>query len=230
VVVDVHDRGPAWRVVRVVTFNADDMLEQAVHAAAGARDSSSSPILKVIARASQHPRHSGGRPIPVYHVHGYLPQRASAPWHEPAPDALVFTDAQYWASSASPHSYANRVMATALHDSHCVFLGTSMSDVNVLRWLAYRANEIRIDKAVQFAMRPEASVAGARRATLRALGRHYWIRTAGCDPTGFVARCMELRGIRSVTIPGWRGGALRELLSACFPEAPRPVAKRRRQT
>ena len=70
-------------------------------------------------------------------MHGYLPQRASAPWHEPAPDALVFTDAQYWASSASPHSYANRVMATALHDSHCVFVGTSMSDVNVLRWLAY---------------------------------------------------------------------------------------------
>lgn len=210
-----HARGGARRVVRVVTFNVDDMLEQAVHEVAGAH-SAKEPVLKVIARASQHPRQSGGRPIPVYHVHGYLPQRASAAWHEPAPDALVFTDAQYWASSSSPQSYANRVMAAALHDSHCVFVGTSMTDVNVLRWLAQRANEIRMDKAVQFDMRPDPSASGARQATLRALGRHYWIRTPGCDPTGFVSRCMALRGIRSVAIPGWGGAELRELMGACF--------------
>jgi hypothetical protein len=214
-----HARGGARRVMRVISFNVDDLLEQAVHVLAPRRLSRQAPLLKVVARASQHPAHgAAGAPIPVYHVHGYIPARASAPWHERSPDTLVFTDLQYWASSASPLSYANRVMAAALHDSHCVFLGTSMTDINVLRWLALRTNEIRIDKAAQFALRPRPSPRGARRALQAALGRHYWCRTASDDPTGVVSRAMALRGIRAVDIaPTWGGAELGALLTDCFP-------------
>ena len=86
--------------------------------------------------------------MPIYHIHGYLPRvRKSG---RDAPDTLVFTDRQYWDSVASPASFANRVMANALHDSHCVFVGLSMTDVNLMRWLGTHASEVRNDKRSEF--------------------------------------------------------------------------------
>src|SRR5215468_3452489 len=50
----------------------------------------------------------------------------------------VFTDSQYWSTSATTTSFANRVMASALSEGQCVFIGLSMTDINLLRWLALR--------------------------------------------------------------------------------------------
>lgn len=59
------------RIARVITFNADDLLEREVHAGLDAEEP---PVVWVLARASHHPTPNGGAggqpPIPVYHVHG----------------------------------------------------------------------------------------------------------------------------------------------------------------
>ncbi|HET9451641.1 MAG TPA: SIR2 family protein, partial [Aggregicoccus sp.] len=171
-----HARGARRRVVRVVSFNADDLLAEACRALA---PPGSPPLLKPLVRASHHPeRGLGEQPLPLYHLHGYLPRRTrragdagGARWHEEAPDALVFTDAQYWASVAEPMSFANRVMSFVLHDSRCVFVGLSMTDLNLLRWLALRAQEVEADKAAQFS-RDTASPERVLRAQRQALCRH----------------------------------------------------------
>ena len=192
----------------------------------------SPPLLKPLVRASHHPeRGLGEQPLPLYHLHGYLPQRTrraghaqGARWHEEAPDALVFTDAQYWASVAEPMSFANRVMSFVLHDSRCVFLGLSMTDLNLLRWLALRAQEVEADKATQFA-RDAASPARVLRAQRQALCRHFWIRAASkpdspeASATAFLSRYLEVRGVRSVELPGgWP--ELPALLDALLPTLP----------
>jgi len=208
-VVREQARGGERRIIRIISFNADDLLEQAVVALApGAR------VLKPIVRASQNPeRGVGKQPIPVYHLHGYLPQNPRARWHHGAPDSLVFTDAQYWSGVAEPMGFANRVMNFALHDSRCVFVGLSMTDLNLMRWLAVRTNQIEADKANQFELAPEAAT---RKAIRRAMDRHFWVRPESDDPSGFTSRWLALRGVEAVTVPGWGDGQLEALFSRCF--------------
>lgn len=187
------------RLLRVISFNVDDLVERAVKLLAPQQRT-----LKPIARASHHPeRGRGEHALPIYHLHGFLPREPARRWHQDAGDSLVFTDSQYWSSVASPMSFANRVMSFALHDSRCVFIGCSMTDMNLLRWLAVRANEIEEDKEVQFERHLGPDNGRHRRAAQQAVQRHFWIRPDADDATGFLGRCLATRGIHSVpSTPG----------------------------
>lgn len=195
-------------IARILTFNADDLLETEIN-----REPGAPPLVWPLARETHHPRRDLERCISVYHLHGYLPrpgrtreESKSGQWRG-APDGLVFTDLQYWRSLASPMSFGNRVMAHALHDSHCVFVGVSMSDVNVMRWLGLRAVEFERDKQSQHGERASA----ARRAS-ESLAKHYWIRRASDDPSRTLGALLERRGVRSIVIDGWTSGELDGLL------------------
>lgn len=202
------------RLLRVISFNVDDLVERAVKVLAPPQRT-----LKPIARASHHPeRGRGEQALPIYHLHGFLPQEPERRWHQDAGDSLVFTDSQYWSSVASPMSFANRVMSFALHDSRCVFIGCSMTDINVLRWLAVRANEIEADKETQFQHHPDgADGSRSRRAAQQAVQRHFWIRPDTDDAQGFLGRCLAIRGVHCVPIDSWTGSSFRELVAQCFP-------------
>jgi len=202
------------RIARVITFNADDLLEREVH---GGLDAEEPPVVWVLARASHHPTPNGGAggqpPIPVYHVHGFLPRDPEERQWADAPDTLVFTDAQYWSSVANPLSFANRVMANALHDSHCVFIGLSMTDLNITRWLGVRYNEILTDRQMQrqVVTRPGMGLEALQRRSLR---RHYWVRTKDAAHD-IVAEHLECRGVSSVVLPQW-GTPFNRLMRDCF--------------
>jgi hypothetical protein len=207
--------GGQRRITRVITFNVDDLIEHAVGMLVPDRR-----VLKPVVRASQNPeRGQGQQAIPIYHVHGSLPNDPdpSRAWLKEAGDALVFTDSQYWSSVSSPMSFANRVMSFALHDSRCIFIGCSMTDINLLRWLAMRANEIEADKASQFELSPEKGNEKKQRSARLALDRHFWIRPDADDPNGFLGQCLNLRGIRCVALESWRGPSFRALIEECFP-------------
>lgn len=204
------------RVLRVITFNADDHLETECNRGHnGRRD----PVLWPIARESGHPRLSRGAhgkaPIPVYHVHGFLPRDGAVQRWRDAPDTLVFTDAEYWATVASSMTFANRVMAQALHDSSCVFIGISMCDVNLIRWLGVRYNAICNDVASQRG----GSGAATRERAHAALSRHFWVRNAGSDPHGLISELLAARGVRSIPLDGW-GAPFQKLIFDAFAIAP----------
>ena len=213
--VQEHARGPERRIQRVITFNVDDLIEQSVWALAPNRR-----VLKTVVRASQHPeRGLGDPPIALYHLHGFLPFSKTSAWHEEAPDCLVFTDAQYWGLVAEPLSFPNRVMSFALHDSRCVFIGLSMTDMNILRWLATRAVEIEDDKRGQFSRRTRKDAAAEARSERQALRRHFWLRPEGDDVTGFLTECLDLRGVSAVPVQAWHGPSFRTLVETCFPKS-----------
>lgn len=207
------------RIERVITFNADDLLECEVHQKWDVREQG--PIVWWIARASHHGRVRSGAwgqpPIPVYHIHGFLPRDGDErPWAD-APSTLVFTDAQYWQTVASPLSFANRVVTQALHDSRCVFIGLSMTDIDLMRWLGVRFQEIVQDRRLQ----REAN-GGRGRLSLETLQRHSllrhsWIRVADrSDDAKLLADHLLRRGVETVEIASW-GRPFRELMNACFP-------------
>ncbi len=214
----------APRIQRVITFNVDDLVEREVH---GSDSYRREPIVWPIPRASNHPRRersAHGLPsIPVYHLHGFLPRNPHA-WHLSAPDTLIFTDAQYWASCANPLSFANKIMSNALHDSRCVFIGLSMTDINLIRWLGVRFNDICDDKRRQFELAGTAAPKDAeavaasekkiRRAQIGALDRHFWIRTPAAADS-LMNKFFKRRGVISLKLPNWT--ELRNVMQHCFP-------------
>lgn len=232
-----HKRGARRRIQSIITFNADDFIEQAISCAAGAGESFlPSEIAGAITRSTH--RVLPPTAVPIYHVHGFLP---SDLW---GPDLgvermLVFTDSQYWSTSANASSFANRVVNTALSEGVCFFIGLSMKDINLLRWLALRTLERDRDQLDFVKARwlkwlvdrkPETDsdnldavqeflTAGSMRTPGldRTFNRHFWIRPPGTDPSRFLSDFLHDRGVSSVDIDDWDGPSFRRLISGCFP-------------
>jgi hypothetical protein len=207
-------QAPQRRLKRVITLNVDDLLERAV-----TRLSAPAPTpVQPIVRASANLPHAD-RTLPIYHLHGYLRSEADGSECDDAPDVLVFTDQQYWASAAVPSSHMNRTFSFALHDSHCVFIGTSMTDLNIWRWLALRSLEIAQDFAGQRQTASKRSLAQIAAQHERSLERHYWITCADEPEQAFLSECLALRGVRTVRIQSWNEPSFCELMSQCYPRA-----------
>jgi hypothetical protein len=205
----------ASRILRVITFNADDLLEIEANAGHGHQED---PVVWPVPRASFHPRREKGAhgrpPIPAYHLHGYVPRLRN---RRAAPDTLVFTDSEYWRSVANPASFANRTLANALQDSHCIFVGLSMEDVNLMRWLGLRQVEVENDylsRQASSGLEAEKSLDKLR----DALSRHFWITTPDADPSRLIASHLERRGVGPIVIEAW-GRPFQELIEGCFPAA-----------
>jgi hypothetical protein len=208
------------RVVRVITFNADRLLERSVHAAWCANGRPSGDTLgptpvRHITRPSQQPAETLRGPIPVYHLHGEVPQDQRDVERMPSFEhTLVFTDSQYWSTTTSLLSLPNTIMGAALHDSTCIFVGLSMTDANVLRWLALRALEFATD-IEQWGSRRRDS-ADVRSEMSRHLRRHFWIRPPSDDPSGLLSEFLDARGVVAVEVDDWTGPSFSKLLGSCF--------------
>jgi hypothetical protein len=216
------------RLIRVITLNVDDLLEQAVSRLLRT-DLDTPRVVPIVRGTLTSPPSGPDAALPIYHLHGYL-RSAETPvdarhgeeGRRDASDVLVFTDLQYWASAAIPSSHMNRTFSFALHDSHCVFIGTSMLDLNIWRWLALRTFEIATDCDAQCQGRATSrdELESAYRASLQ---RHYWITTEREQGKEFLSSCLALRGVATVHIGAWNDESLQELMDDCFPEASRAL-------
>ena len=241
-IVQEHKRGSDRRVESIITFNADDFIEQAICRASGTRDAFlPSELAGAITRSTHRvlPRNA----VPIYHVHGFLP---SDLWEDDlgVRRMLVFTDAQYWSTSANAFAFANRIVNTALCEGVCIFIGLSMKDINLLRWLALRSLEYDRDQLEFVKARwlkwlsdrtPETDTgtlddlqkfltAGSMQTPglQKTFSRHFWIRPPDTDPSGFLSDFLRDRGVRSVDIDDWHGPSFARLMSRCFPKKSKP--------
>lgn len=210
------------RLVRVISLNVDNLLELEVDRARPAKHQDR--YLQVISRL----RHRPGPGVPTYHLHGFLPinvledvprwamPRQRTLWRsgqdrehmtEAVPESLVFTDAQYWNSVATPLSFANFVFASALHDSSCIFIGLSMTDLNIVRWLGLQTIEFRSEYERELAHTERWGARGPAFYT-----RHCWIRPDSSDPSGLLTSFLSLRGVYSYKLRHWGPEAVREAL------------------
>jgi len=207
------------RIDAVVTLNADDLIEQAVYHLASRVRHSTGKVVRPIARSTHFfTTGSPPSPIPVYHIHGYLPSGTSESERlgEIYEHMLVFTDVQYWSTSVGAMSFANRIMGSALSEGQCVFIGLSMTDINLLRWLALRTIERDRDEAE--GRRTATWVGRGFKASLyQQFVRHFWIRPDSSDAGGFLAEFLRLRGVQTVAIGNWKGPGFSRLMKKCFP-------------
>lgn len=148
---------------RVISFNADDWLEFELWRR-------SPPDFHDRFRVVTHPTFGPSsasyeqddegeavasyRKVPIVHAHGFLchPGEKDRSTYSAsknggrmpsfdAPNMLVFRDLDYWRMTANPSSFANHTLLQAMASTRCIFVGLSMRDLNLLRWLGALAAE-----------------------------------------------------------------------------------------
>lgn len=112
-------------VPAVITLNYDDLLETKLEAAGVQSTPVFGPNAKVVG-------------IPIYHVHGYLPRAGEIPKQD-----LVFTESTYHQISSSGFHWSVKTIMRHLHTHSVLFVGVSMNDPNLRRFLdmAYTEGE-----------------------------------------------------------------------------------------
>lgn len=172
------------QVHAVITTNADNLLQIYCRA----RADGERRIVTTVDRASvgDHPDS-----ISVYHLHGHLDargenivrrspcdtkQRVQAVDGELLPD-LVFRESEYYDTIANSANFVNHIPQSYLQRLNVLFIGTSLEDLNVRRWLHNSFQERRNQRArylAEYYCLPykdayyEAEVESVR---------HFWIRT-----------------------------------------------------
>lgn len=198
----------------VLTTNADTLLELYCEAKAEGKR-----VVTMVDRASV-----GDDPdqIPIYHLHGTLDARGEnlsrpAPCSIPAKELqgisddllpeLVFRESEYYETIGSPTSFVNHTPQSLLRRLNALFVGTSLDDLNLRRWLhdSFRERvEHRARYLREFYWRryPDAEYE-ARVASIR----HFWIRpqaewnkdgTQWQVPRGYVDRVMRNLGVQVI--------------------------------
>ena len=142
------------RVQAVVSYNYDDYLIREV---AGFRQTFlggsvfPSPYAARPAPGAAGPL-AAGTGLPFYFVHGYIPGNANSTYLEKT-DIVLSAD-EYFNIMLDPYSWQTTSQVHFLRNSTCLFIGTSLSDWNMLR-LIQTAND---GKNAVFALMAEASI------------------------------------------------------------------------
>lgn len=110
-------------VKAVITYNYDNLLEQALDALTIAYES--------ISKKEERP---GPNRMPVYHVHGYLPRADTGAIGAPEGD-LVLSERGYFIFARDPFHWANTTQLHYLRENTCLMVGFSMTDPDLRRLL-----------------------------------------------------------------------------------------------
>ena len=117
----------------IVTLNVDSVLQAYAYARYRTR------LLRTVGRPSTE---TYPDKINIYHMHGYLRfGKGMGDLAKEAPDALVFTEQEYFDFFNRPNSLFNYTFLYLLREYSCLFVGLSMQDDNIRRLLYYSATE-----------------------------------------------------------------------------------------
>lgn len=103
--------------------------------------------------------------IPIFHLHGSIsPATQSGITGRDSRDSLIFLESSYNEVASSMHSWAQSTFLYSSTNSKLIFLGLSMSDPNIRRWLSWTN---------QLYLRELNNVTGGKGISLP----HLWIKT-----------------------------------------------------
>jgi hypothetical protein len=185
--VALTDRAP----VSVISFNAEPLLYSQLNCHCRKIASTNEKAFDLVVRSTSH-RKSGR--IPYYCVHGLLPipKLSRRENRTIANDKLVFSEADYLNLANSNYSWQSSNFISAASNSHMVFIGLSMTDSNIRKWLTW-VHSLRRKELEEHGRAPEASTS------------HYWIRTrpASSISTSWIESLVSHLGVRIVWIDSW---------------------------
>ncbi len=189
----------------ILSFNAEPLLATLINAFSAHRLApSKKQVIDLVTHGISHRR---ANRIPYYFCHGLLPVPAgvSKTKRQKAQsiDKLVFSETSYLQLANSAFSWQSSVFLDVCNSKSIVFIGVSLSDANMRRWLSW-----------VYANR-EAELREQRKYTGESTS-HLWINKlpASSMERDWIESIVAHLGIRVVWISSWSevGQALRSLL------------------
>lgn len=201
----------------VLTSNADNLLELYCKAKTRGKQ-----LLTVVDRASvaEHPDK-----IPVYHLHGFLDARGENVFR-PSPSVnglgaetqpiteellpdLIFKETEYYKTIANPAGFINHTPQSFFRRLNVLFIGTSLDDLNIRRWLHDSFQERVVHRTKYLRELYSTKYRDAEREAKLASMRHFWLRTEEekhrdgrkgnlCVPKEFVEPVMRNLGVQVI--------------------------------
>ncbi len=119
----------------VVTYNYDNFLTETIRLLvkkniSGYRQIKTNDIFRSIQNLS-HDEDT----LPIYHVHGFIPPPDNVIIE--GAENVVFAFDEYFSNMIEPFSWQTTTQLYYLNNYNCIFLGTSLTDWNMMRALAY---------------------------------------------------------------------------------------------
>ena len=180
----------------IVTFNADSLLHSLLVIFNIKRESEKKGELylpkepfRKVTRTYQHWAQS----IPIFHLHGSLsPQSSEIRTNGDARDSLIFLESSYSEVASSMNSWAQTNFLYLAQHTKMVFLGLSMSDPNIRRWMSW-VNDSYISQLSELRQEHTISL------------NHLWIRTESNkkDIQEFLDVSLRHLGVKIAILKGW---------------------------
>lgn len=124
----------------IITFNADSLLHSLIilYSIKFQLDVTGEfSIPKEKFRKVTRTFQSWGNNIPIFHLHGSLSPSNSSNTTKDSRDSLIFLESSYNEVASNMYSWAQTNFLYSAQNSKLIFLGLSMSDPNIRRWLSW---------------------------------------------------------------------------------------------
>lgn len=148
--------------VEILTTNYDDLIEEALVAAGIARSRIRSYM------RHRNPTARARNTVAVTHLHGLAGRKSAA-------KSIVLTERDYHRMQMSS-SWQERLVTNRLEDSNCLFVGTSLADPNLIRYLYGYEAPTEPRHAAIFIRQGEPSCPPSVRALLEEAAAKRWRR------------------------------------------------------
>lgn len=129
------------RIKSILTYNFDDLLERALN--------NKSLVYKSVFEEFET---ASAEELPIYHVHGFLPQDRSK-YANLERCTLVFSEEGYHQIYRDAYHWSNLVQLNILKETSCLMVGLSLTDPNLRRLLEIASKSLEKPKHFAFMRR-----------------------------------------------------------------------------
>jgi hypothetical protein len=175
----------------VLTFNAEPLLYSQLNCYSRLYLEHNKKAFDLVVRST-----SSRAPdrIPYFCIHGLLPipDQVKRGKSVESVDKLIFSECDYLTLANSNYSWQSNNFISAASNTNMVFIGLSMTDPNIRKWLAW-VSTLRNQEIQAFGPAPAAST------------QHYWIQPHPSSPamSRWIEALVAHLGVRLIWIESW---------------------------